>query len=247
MDRPSIFTLEHITFAYPERPVLFQDLGFSLREGEHIGLHGPNGCGKTTFLRLVMGLETPQSGRILYQGELVDNGAALHRMRCGIGFVMQNSDDQLFSATVLEDVAFGPFNLGLKRRQAKDRAMETLERMELENLADRATHRLSAGEKKMVSIASMLSMRPHALLLDEPTSSLDDNARNRIIGILQKEVQARIIVSHDKNVLGQTASTFIRINGSGGIDALPSAFSQVVGCHEARLVRDGATRSKLCR
>ena len=226
MNRAAILTLENITFAYTERPTLFRDLDFSLHENEHIGLHGPNGSGKTTLLRLIMGLETPQSGRILYRGELVDSGAALHKMRCGVGLVMQNSDDQLFSATVLEDVAFGPLNLGLKRQEARDRAMETLEKMELQPLADRATHRLSVGEKKMVSIASVLSMQPHALLLDEPTASLDDDARSRIIAILQRETIARIIVSHDKDFLKQTASSFIRINRSGSIEAVPPTFPQ---------------------
>jgi cobalt/nickel transport system ATP-binding protein len=225
MDKLAILTLDHITFAYPERPTLFRDLGFSLHEDEHVGLHGPNGSGKTTLLRLIMGVETPQSGRILYRGELVDNGAALHRMRCGVGLVMQNSDDQLFSATVLEDVAFGPLNLGLKRREARDRAMETLEKMELDGLADRATHRLSVGEKKMVSIASVLSMRPHALLLDEPTASLDDDARGRIMAILQRETLARIIVSHDRDFLMRTTSSFIRIDRSGGVETVPPAIS----------------------
>ena len=231
MNTGPILALERITFAYPERPALFRELDFSLREGEHVGLHGPNGSGKTTLLRLIMGLETPQGGRILHRGEPVDNGAALHRLRCGVGLVMQNSDDQLFSATVLEDVAFGPLNLGLKRREARDRAMETLERMELAELADRATHRLSVGEKKMASIASVLSMRPRALLLDEPTASLDDDARNRIIAILRKETIARIIVSHDKDFLGRTASSFVRIAGSGVIEAALPAFPAAGGCH----------------
>ncbi len=217
MQSPAILALEGITFAYPERPVLFRNLCLSLRDGQQLGLHGPNGSGKTTLLRLIMGLETPRSGRIFYRGELVNSSATLHRLRCGVGLVMQNSDDQLFSATVLEDVAFGPLNLGLNRREARDRAIATLERMGLAELADRATHRLSVGEKKMVSIASVLSMQPYALLLDEPTASLDDAARRRIVDILQNEPLARIIVSHDKDFLRMTATTFIHIADSGNI------------------------------
>lgn len=218
MDAIPILSLEGITFAYPEKPPLFKDVSLCLREGEQIGLHGPNGSGKTTLLRLVMGLESPQAGRIRYRGEPVGDGATLRRLRRGVGLVMQNSDDQLFSATVLEDVAFGPLNLGLKRREARDRAMETLESMGLAKLSDRATHRLSVGEKKMTAIASVLSMRPQALLLDEPDASLDGDSRNRIIDILRRQSLARIVVSHDRNFLGRTASSLIRIADGGAVE-----------------------------
>lgn len=216
-----ILSLENITFSYPERPVLFQQLCLSVREGEQIGLYGANGSGKTTLLRLIMGLEIPQEGRVLYHGVPVEGEKALHELRCGVGFVMQNSGDQLFSATVLEDVAFGPLNLGLKRREARDRAMETLADLGLTKLADRVTHRLSGGEKKMVAIASVLSMRPHALLLDEPVASLDDHAKEKIIRILKRQNLARIVVSHDYDFLKQTASTFIRINNASSTESNP--------------------------
>ena len=217
-DNP-ILALEHINFAYDGRPALFDNLCFTLSRENHIGLYGPNGSGKTTLLRLIMGLETPQSGKVLFHNVSVDNAHALHRLRCGIGFVLQNSDDQLFSPTVLEDVAFGPLNLGMKRREAKDRAMETLESMGQAALADRQTHRLSSGEKKMVSIASVLSMRPEALLLDEPTAFLDEVAREKIIHILQGQNLARIVVSHDRDFLEQTASSFFYIK-DGGLHSL---------------------------
>jgi len=209
-DNP-ILALEDITFGYAGRGALFTGLCFALRQQEQIGLSGPNGSGKTTLLRLMMGLETPQRGRVLFHGVPVNDRQSLHRLRCGIGFVLQNSDDQLFSPTVLEEVAFGPLNLGLKRQEAKDRAMETLESMGLAKYADRQTHRLSAGEKKMVSIASVLSMRPEALLLDEPTAFLDDDSRDKIIHILQQQNITRIIVSHDKEFLEQTSSSLICI------------------------------------
>jgi cobalt/nickel transport system ATP-binding protein len=217
-----ILALEDITFGYAGTAALFSGLCFTLRRHEKIGLHGPNGSGKTTLLRLIMGLEAPQSGKVLFHGAPVDNWQALHRLRCGVGLILQNSDDQLFSPTVLEDVAFGPLNLGLKRPEARARAMETLESIDLAKLADRVTHRLSGGEKKMVAIASVLSMRPEALLLDEPTAFLDDDSRNRIIGILQAQHIARIVVSHDRAFLEQTASTFaclkdgaLLLNGAG--------------------------------
>lgn len=211
----AILALERIGFAYAGRPALFDGLCFSLRENEQTGLYGPNGSGKTTLLRLIMGLEAPQSGAVYFHGAAVDDGRVLHRLRCAVGFVLQNSDDQLFSSTVLEDVAFGPLNLGMKRQAARDRAMETLESLHLAALADRPPHRLSGGEKKMVSIASVLSMRPEALLLDEPTAFLDEGSRERIIAILQGQDLARIVVSHDRDFLQQTASSFMCIKNGG--------------------------------
>ncbi|MDR1535836.1 MAG: energy-coupling factor ABC transporter ATP-binding protein [Planctomycetota bacterium] len=221
MDLTPILSLERITFAYPGRPALFREFSLSLGEGERLGLHGPNGSGKTTLLRLIVGLETPQAGGISYRGRLAAGEAELRELRRGVGLVMQNSDDQLFSATVLEETAFGPLNLGLRRREARDRAMETLEGLGLAELAGRATHRLSMGEKKMVALASVLSMRPGALLLDEPAASLDDDSRGRIIDILRRQALARIVVAHDRDFLRQTASTFIRLGGPGGPEPVP--------------------------
>lgn len=212
-----VLALEKITFAYPGRPPLFRGLDFVLREGDRVALSGANGSGKTTLLRVIMGLETPGEGRVLHRGTPVNDAETLRRMRCTIGFVMQNSDDQIFCATVLEDVAFGPLNLGLTRREARDRAMATLEEMKLAALAERQPHQLSAGEKKMVSIAGVLSMRPEALLLDEPTASLDDESRERVRDLLVRLPLTRILVSHDREFLAQTSDKFIRIAKDGTI------------------------------
>ena len=206
-----MLALENIHFAYAGGPPICSGLHFALHGQDRIGLYGPNGSGKTTLLRLIMGLEKPQKGRVLLHGTPVEDPKTLHRLRCSIGFVLQNSEDQLFSPTVLEDVAFGPLNLGLKRQEARDRALETLESMGIASLAYRQTHRLSGGEKKMVSIATVLSMRPDALFLDEPTSFLDAEAKSRIIATLQGQNIARIVVSHDRHFLEQTASTFLCI------------------------------------
>ncbi len=208
MSEAPILSLEAIAFGRAGQAPLFNGLCLALHPHDRIGLYGPNGSGKTTLLRLVMGLETAQEGRILFHGEPVDSAQSLHRLRCRVGFVLQNSDDQLFSPTVLEEVAFGPLNLGLKRHEARERAFATLEELGLEHLADRLTHRLSGGEKKMIAIASVLSMRPEALLLDEPTAFLDDHSRDRILAILHDLDMAKIIVSHDKTFLEQTARSF---------------------------------------
>ncbi len=221
MSNRTLVSLEGIRFAYKGSPLLFDDLCFSLHDGEQIGLYGPNGSGKTTLLRLITGLESPQSGRLLLCGFPVTQRRDFHRLRCTVGFVLQNSDEQLFSSTVLEDVAFGPLNLGMNRPEARDRAMETLEHLGIVNLADRPIHRLSGGEKKMAALASVLSMHPRALLLDEPTTFLDDVFKKRIIALLQRESIARVVVSHDKQFLKQVTSTFLTVsNGTVSIIAL---------------------------
>lgn len=208
----ALVTLESADFAYPGKPCLFKGLDFALRPGMQIGLHGPNGSGKTTFFRLLMGLEKLHSGSLLLHGKPVRSEADLRRLRCTIGLILQNAEDQLFSPTVLEDVAFGPLNLGLGRDEARQRAVETLESMGMADFADRLTHRLSGGEKKLISIATVLSMRPEALLLDEPTAFLDEGARQKLIAILRALPTPRIIISHDHCFLEQTASLFMSVS-----------------------------------
>ena len=230
-DNP-IIALEQVDFAYTGRAAprpVFNGLSFVLRPGERIGLHGSNGTGKTTFFRLLMGLEKPRSGRLLFHGAPVTTAGELHRLRCAVGYVMQNADDQLFSPTVLEDVAFGPLNLGLPRDEARDRAMQALESTGLAGLAGRATHRLSGGEKKLVSIASVLSMHPEALLLDEPTAFLDDASRERMLEILGSLHLARIIISHDREFLQKTATAFVTVR-DGALTERTPALPPLPGC-----------------
>ncbi len=207
----ALISLEEVRFGYFGDPPLFDGLNFSLHEDERIGLFGPNGSGKTTLLRLLMGLERPQAGRLLLETSPVVQRQDFYRLRRTVGFVLQNSDDQLFSPTVLEDVAFGPLNLGMTRQDARDRAMETLERLGIADLAEKPIHRLSGGEKKMVALSSVLSMRPRALLLDEPTNFLDEAYRENFITLLQRESLALVVVSHDREFLRRTASAFLTI------------------------------------
>ena len=224
-----IVSLQDIRFAYPGRPAIFDGLRFDLHTGNTFGLYGPNGSGKTTLLRLLTGLESAQSGQLSFHGRPVSGEQTLHELRCGVGLVMQNADDQLFSPTVLEDVAFGPLNLGLNREEARKRAMEVLQSMDMAGLAQRVTHRLSGGEKKLVAIASILSMRPEAMLLDEPTAFLDDISRDRMIDILRHQDLARVVVSHDRDFLEKTASSFIRIDG-GKLTSPAKGLPPLPGC-----------------
>ena len=195
-----LITLEQITFAYPDRPVL-REASFDLRDGERIALVGQNGAGKTTLLHLLVGLKRPSAGRILAFGRECREERDFHRVRARIGLLFQSSDDQLFCPTVLEDVAFGPLNLGRSADEARADALRTLDLLGLSGFAERITHKLSAGEKRLVALATVLVMRPDVLLLDEPTNGLDEATEQRLIEHLSGLGQAMIMVSHDRRFL----------------------------------------------
>jgi cobalt/nickel transport system ATP-binding protein len=197
--------LRDITFTYPgaASPV-FQDFNFQLLPDNHIGLTGPNGCGKTTMLHLIMGLLRPQAGSIAIFGEEIKKEQDFVKVRQQVGLLFQNPDDQLFCPTVLEDVAFGPLNLGKKPAEAIQIARETMDRLGLAGFEDRVTYKLSGGEKKLVSLATVLSMQPRLLLLDEPTTGLDEATRHRLIHILQDLDIGYMIVSHEPDFLNHT-------------------------------------------
>lgn len=213
-DHAAIFSLKGVCFSYGHsgstRQVLC-DVDFSLHPGQRIGLYGPNGSGKTTLFRCITGLVQPQSGQVLFHGAPLAGEKDFYDLRCKVGFVLQHAEDQLFFPTVLEDVAFGPLNLGLSADEARDRALETLRNLGLGGFENRLTHRLSGGEKKLVSLAAVMAMQPEALLLDEPTNGLDNDARQRIIDILRSLETARITISHDWDFLAQTSTQYLTI------------------------------------
>ena len=210
----AIFSLEAVCFSYGRagspREVLC-DVDFSLHAGQRIGLYGPNGSGKTTLFRCITGLARPQSGQVLFHGAPLNDDKDFYELRCKVGFVLQHAEDQLFFPTVLEDVAFGPLNLGLSADEARDCALDTLRNLGLAGFESRLTHRLSGGEKKLVSLAAVMAMKPEALLLDEPTNGLDNDARQRIIDILCSLDTARITISHDWDFLAQTSTQYLTI------------------------------------
>lgn len=209
---PGVIALERIFFTYPCGRMLFSGLDFELRSGDSIGLLGANGIGKTTLLRVMTGLRRPDSGRVLLYGRAVESEEGWYRLRCTVGFVLQNSDDQLFSPVVLDDVAFGPLNLGMGRDEAREAAMDALRTLGIEALAGRATHQLSGGEKKLAAIASVLSMRPKALLLDEPTIFLDERAKGRVREFLESSPLPRVVVSHDGDFLKRVSNRLLTLS-----------------------------------
>ena len=207
MNKTPIIKLDGISFAYPGAPSVFQDLDFSLFERDRIGLIAPNGSGKTTLFHIIMGLLKPTAGRIEIFGQQVAEEKDFVAVRRRLGLLFQDSDDQLFSPTVLEDVAFGPLNIGKSKEEAIAISRKTLSFLGLNGFEDRITIRLSGGEKRLVSLATVLSMEPQAMLLDEPSAGLDEATKLRLIDILNNLDISYVIVSHEFDFLAEITDT----------------------------------------
>ena len=210
--RPTIIKLEKISFAYPGRAPVLEDLNFTMRTGDRIGLVAPNGSGKTTLFHIMMGLLAPDTGRIEFFGQPVSGEKDFVKVRQRVGLLFQDADDQLFSPTVLEDVAFGPLNMGKSRAEAVAVARETLARLGLAGFENRITFKLSGGEKRLVALATVLAMDPEVLLLDEPTSGLDEGTKTRLKGILADLDLSYILISHEFDFLTGAVSTFYTLD-----------------------------------
>ena len=199
----SLIALEQITFGYiSEKPIL-NNLNFKLNKNQKIALIGENGSGKTTLFHIILGLLHPTNGKIYLFDKLMKSEKDFQKYRPKIGLLFQDSDDQLFSPTVIDDVAFGPLNIGYKGDDAKHISEETLKKLKIYHLKDRITYKLSGGEKRMVALATILAMQPEVLLLDEPTNGVDENHLELLINFLQNTDLSYIVISHDKNFLKQ--------------------------------------------
>ena len=201
---------QHVSFAYEKgRPVL-RDLSFSIGDGESVGLIGANGAGKSTVMKLLLGLLTGE-GAILVDGEPVKK-ENLAKIRRKLGFVLQNSDNQMFMPTVYEDMIFAPLNYGLSREEAERRVDGVLERLHLTELKHRHNHRISGGEKRMAAIATILAMEPEAILMDEPSAALDPYNRRIVINTIRELKQTKLITSHDLDMILDTCSRVILLS-----------------------------------
>ena len=205
----AIIELKDIAYAFPNSDNALDGLNFHLHHGEKLGLFGPNGAGKTTMLHILMGLITPQRGEVILFDKTMRDGESFDEARLKIGFLFQHSDDQLFCPTVLDDVAFGPLNQGLGTNEARQRAERALCDVGLCGFEDRVPYRLSGGEKKLVALATVLAMRPEVLVLDEPTTGLSPEAKERLVEILKGLDMARLVVSHDPDFLTATTDRLI--------------------------------------
>lgn len=226
MTRP-ILALENATVHYPGStyPAL-QDVTVLIHEGERIALTGDNGSGKTTLLHTLIGLRPLRAGRLLHCGNPVKDRQRLLDLRRDVGMVFQQTDEQLFSPTVMDDVAFGPLNIGLTSSEARQRALETLDSLRISSLADRMTHTLSGGQKRMVALATALAMRPRLLLLDEPTNDLDARGRQVLELFLDQAALSLLVVSHDEAFLAGLTTRNIHLD-QGRVMSHAGGFSTV--------------------
>ena len=201
-----LIKLDNISFHYPGGQPVLKDLSFALAEHDRIGIVAPNGSGKTTLLHIIMGLLTPTAGRVELFGRTMATEKDFTQMRRKIGLLFQDADDQLFSPTVLEDVAFGPLNMGKSKEEAIALSRETLADLGLADFEEKITFKLSGGEKRLVSLATVLAMQPRVLLLDEPTAGLDQETKKRLIDTLANLDMTYMLISHEFDFL--TATTY---------------------------------------
>lgn len=223
--RETAIRLEGVSFNYPDGVSALREVNLDIRRGERVALVGPNGSGKSTLMRQLNGLLTPVSGQALVMGipVLRDN---LMQVRRRIGYVFQDPDDQLFCPTVLEDVAFGPLHLGLSIEEVVRSVRQALDLVGLAGYEGRVPQRLSAGEKALVALATVLSYSPDVLVLDEPSASLDPRNRRRLLGVLKSLDRTQLIATHD-------------------LDFAWEHCERAVLLAEGRVVADGAAREIL--
>ena len=204
--------IKNLTFAYMKGADILKDISLSVSPGESVGLVGANGAGKSTLLKILVGLNPGFAGSVTVGGIPVEKGT-LPEIRQKIGYVFQDSDSQLFMTTVGEDVAFGPRNYGLSESEVRARTERALAETGITHIKDRPIMRLSGGEKKLASIATILSMEPEILLLDEPSIALDPKNRRNIINILNHIQATKIIASHDLDMIMDTCSRTVLMTG----------------------------------
>lgn len=200
---------ENVSFSYGEHTVL-DNVSFEINEGEQVGLIGANGAGKSTIMKAALGL-------ISCGGEITIDSMPMERenlpaIRKALGYVLQDSDNQMFMPTVLEDMIFGPINYGMSREEAEKAAEETLAQLGLEYLKNRHNHKMSGGEKRMAAIATILAMKPKAMLMDEPSTALDPQNRRTLIRTLNALPITKIIASHDLDLILDTCDRVLLLS-----------------------------------
>ncbi len=182
MSEPVLVALRGASFAYEDGPSVLDGLDFEIRAGRALALLGRNGSGKTTLMRLLSGGLRPHAGQLSVEGSPVGyDRKGLTRLRTTVQLVVQDPDDQLFAASVGQDVSFGPLNLGLSDTEVRARVDEALAALDITGLAERPTHLLSYGQRKRTAIAGAVAMRPRVLILDEPTAGLDPDGQERLL------------------------------------------------------------------
>ena len=207
----NIISVSDLSFGYDSKRKVLENINFQLKKGESVGLVGANGVGKSTLLRILVGLNTG------FQGDVMVNNIPLEKknlktIRKNVGYVFQDADSQLFMSTVFDDVAFAPRNYGMSEAEVNEKTMEALKVVHIEQLKDKQIYKLSGGEKKLASIATILSTEPDVILMDEPSVALDPKNRRNLINILNRLNQAKIIASHDLNMIMDTCERTVLLS-----------------------------------
>jgi cobalt/nickel transport system ATP-binding protein len=216
-----IIEVRDLEFTYSDGTEALKGVSFRITHGESVALVGANGAGKSTLLLHLNGALVPKTGAVRV-GDFPLNKKTLRSIRRTVGMVFQDPDDQLFMPTVYDDVAFGPLNLGLPLGEVDSRVTEALSTVGASHLKDRPPYKLSGGEKRAVSIASVLSMSPDILVMDEPSSNLDPRARRQLIHLLKSFRHTKIIATHD-------------------LDLVLDLCERTIVLHDGRITADGPT------
>lgn len=213
--------IERLTFEYPDGHLALNDATLTIGMNEKVALVGPNGAGKSTLMLHLNGLLRTTRGTVRIGGLPVSD-ATLGQIRAWVGLVFQNPDDQLFNPRVFDDVAFGPLHMNLAEDEVRQRTLQALEAVGMSAYADRISHHLSIGEKKRIAIATVLSMEPKILVLDEPTAGLDPRARRNLMRLLDEMPRTLLVATHDMKMVEEL-------------------FTRTIILDEGRIVADGPT------
>jgi cobalt/nickel transport system ATP-binding protein len=203
--------IQNLSFSYPDGRQALKEICLEIGAGEKVAAVGPNGAGKSTLLLHLNGILHGE-GRVRVSG-LEVNGKNARAVRARVGLVFQDPDDQLFSTTVFEDVAFGPLHLGLPPDEVRRRAAAALEAVGMAGHEDRMPHHLSLGERKRIAIATVLAMQPEILVLDEPSAGLDPRTRRSLIAILRALPQTMLVASHDMRLVWDLCPRTVVLDG----------------------------------
>ena len=201
---------KNVSFSYEKKTPVLKGLSFTINDGEAIGLIGANGAGKSTMMKILLGL-IPCDGEVLVDGITVKK-ETLPEIRRKLGFVLQDSDNQMFMPTVYEDMMFAPRNYGLSKEEAEEKVDKVLDELGLTELKHRYNHKISGGEKRMAAIATILAMEPEAILMDEPSTALDPLNRRTVINTINKLTMTKLIASHDLDMILDTCDRVILIS-----------------------------------
>lgn len=196
---PSALEMHGVTYAYPDGTAALDGIELVVSEGERVALLGPNGAGKSTLISHTNGVLMPQAGTISVAGTPLTE-KTVRSIRTQVGLVFQDPDDQLFMTTVYDDVAFGPLNMGLPAEEVDRRVHEALHAVGLADVASKPGMHLSFGQKKRIALATVLSMQPSVLVLDEPTSNLDPAAERSMIALLDTLAATMLVATHDMDL-----------------------------------------------